>query len=200
MLKAKFVLGSAAAVLLLAAGPSRAQMPNLSGPPAATGDVQVSVLTNTEKGYQIGSPAGWKVVNGEGLDYALISPDNTAMCMASSGAVPDIAAIPEAEVRAAMSSPLGEEFWNNSFFGDMANKKYVHVGADANHPGGWPVQTVEATADLNLEGKTVPTTFAGLMTFKSAMAFQVMCFSASADFEAAKPSFNAVLQSFHIIK
>ena len=66
--------------------------------------------------------------------------------------------------------------------------------------GGWPVQTVVAQADLDLEGKPLPATFAGLMTFKSAMAYQVMCFSPSVLYEQSKGNFAAIMDTFHITK
>ena len=201
MLNMKQVLASVAVAAMLATGVAVAQMPKLGGGPAApTGDVQVQVLTNTAKGYQIGYPSGWQVVSGDGIDYAFIAPDNSAMCMANSGAVPDLASVPEDQLKAAMSQDLGEKFWDNSFFEGMANKKYLHTGANPNHPGGWPVQEVEAQGDLDLDGKPLPATFAGIMTFKAATAYQIMCFAPTALYEQSKPSFSTVLNSFRSTK
>jgi hypothetical protein len=190
-------LASAAAVLALAMGAAVAQMPSPAAPAAAA---NVTVMTNTSKGYQIGYPQGWQAVNADSVDYAFLPADNSALCMANAGPVPDLANVSEDELKAALSVPLGETFWDGNYFEGMANKKYLDIGANPNHPGGWPVQTVVAQGDLDLEGQALPAVFSGLMTFKSGSGFQVMCFTATASYEQAKPAFDAILASFKVIK
>jgi hypothetical protein len=197
MLRPIQTLASVATMLAVALGPAAAQIP---AAPAAAGTANVTVMTNTSKGYQIGYPSGWQAVNAESVDYAFLPADNSALCMANAGPVPDLANVSEDELKAALSVPLGETFWDGNYFEGMANKKYLDIGANPNHPGGWPVQTVVAQGDLDLEGQALPAVFSGLMTFKSGSGFQVMCFTASASYGQAKPAFDAILASFKVIK
>jgi hypothetical protein len=201
MSKLKTILGSVAAAAVLAAGIAYGEgMPSLAGPKAPAGSVSVQMVVQTKTGYMVGSPEGWTVITPDGLDYVFLAPDGSAFCLSNSADVPDLAGIANSDLQAALSAPLGPEFWDSNFFDGMANKKYLHVGADANHPGGWPVQTVEATADVDIDGRSIPATLAGIMTFKSGSVYQVMCIASTVGYDAAKPSFNAVLQSFKVTK
>jgi len=201
MQKLKTALVTAAAAALLTAGVAMAEMPKLGGAPAApTGDISVSVLANTAKGYALGYPAGWQVVSSADVDYLFIKPDATALCAAFSGDIPDIAGIPEADLRAMLSVPLGEEFWDNVLFSSLPNKKYEHVGADPNHPGGWPIQTAIAAGDFAFEAGPVPSKVAAIMTFKAGKGYQVFCAGKSQAYEALKPELAAIFNSFKILK
>jgi hypothetical protein len=199
MFKLKHALASAAAAAILTAGIAMAQgFPSLAGPAAPTSAVEVQTVVNGAKGYKIGYPVGWTVFNDEGLDYGLLSADGNIMCLVNSNAV-DLQ-FTNAEAKAAMSQPLGEQFWTSNFFDGLANVKYIQTGADPNHPGGWPVQTVEATADITVDGQSIPATFGGITTFKTGAIFQAICFTPTQNYGAAKPFINAVLQSFKITK
>ena len=202
MANMKQKLAAAVAAAALAVGAAFAQMPNLGGPlnkPAA-GDVQLQMIVNSAKGYTIGYPAGWTVINDPSVDYGFLAPDQSAFCMANSAVVPELASVSNADLQQALSVPLGEQFWDSNFFSDLPNKKYLHVGANPNHPGGWPVQTVEATADITVSGQQMPATFAGIMTFKSSTVYQIMCFSPTPAYPNAKGSVNAILNSFKVTK
>ncbi len=193
---ASALLASVAVAHFLMAGEAPAQMPATAAP----GAVKTTLVTNTAKGYQIGYPEGWQAVNAEAVDYAFLPADHSALCMASAGPVPDLANVSEDELKTALSTPLGESFWDGNYFEGMANKKYLDIAANPAHPGGWPVQTVVAQGDLDLEGEALPAMFSGLMTFKSGSGFQVMCFTATASYEQAKPAFDAIFATFKIIK
>lgn len=200
MSKLKTILGSVAAAALLAVGVANADMPSLAGPKAPAGAVSVQMMVKTETGYMLGSPEGWTVITPDGLDYVFLAPDGSAFCLSNSAVVPDLAGISNNDLQAALSTPLGPEFWDSNFFEGMPNKTYLHIGADAAHPGGWPVQTVEATADVTIDGRTIPATIAGIMTFKSSTVYQVMCIAPTAGYQTSKPAFSAVLQSFKVTK
>ncbi len=200
MSKLKTILSSVAAAAVLAVGVAYAEMPSLAGPKAPAGAVDVQMMVKTETGYMVGSPAGWTVITPDGLDFVFLAADGSAFCLSNSAVVPDLAGISNGDLQTALSSPLGPDFWDSNFFEGMANKAYLHIGADANHPGGWPVQTVEATADVDIDGRTIPATIAGIMTFKSGTVYQVMCIAPTAGYQASKPSFSAVLQSFKVTK
>ncbi|MFT3808292.1 MAG: hypothetical protein QM698_00055 [Micropepsaceae bacterium] len=197
-------LASGLAAAALAAGLAAAQgLPGLAPPasPAAPANVQVEILNNASKGFQIGYPAGWQVIAGANeVDYGFLSPDQNAMCVVVSLAVPDLAGVPEDQLRAAMSVPQGEEFWNQNFFNQFQNVKYQHVGANTKHPGGWPLQTVQASGDISENGKTLGLTFAGIFTAKSGSLFRTMCYTPTALFEQNKAQFFAVFESFKITK
>lgn len=202
MSKLKTVLGAAAMALVMAAGVATAEggLPSLAGPKAPAGAVNVQMLVKTETGYMLGSPEGWTVITPDGLDYVFLAQDGSSFCLSNSAVVADLAGISNGDLQTALSAPLGEQFWDSNFFEGMANKKYLHIGADTRHPGGWPVQTVEAQADVDIDGRTIPATIAGIMSFKSSTVYQVMCIAPTAGYDAAKPAFNAVLQSFKITR
>jgi len=200
--KTRLVSGLAAAAL--SAGLAAAQgLPGLAAPasPAAPANVQVEILSNAAKGFQIGYPAGWQVIAGANeVDYGFLSPTQDAMCVVVSVAIPDLAGVPEDQLRAAMSVPQGEEFWNQNFFSQLQNVKYQHVGANTKHPGGWPLQTVQASGDVNEQGQMLNLTFAGILTVKSGMLFRTMCYTPTALFDQNKAQFFAVFESFKITK
>ena len=98
-----------------------------------------------------------------------------------------------------LSVPLGEEFWDNVLFSSLPNKKYEHVGADPNHPGGWPVQTAIAAGDFAFEAGPVPAKIAAIMTFKAGKGYQVFCAGKSQAYEALKPELAAIFNSFKIL-
>jgi hypothetical protein len=203
--KSRLVSGIGAAALT--AGLAFAQaIPGLAPPaapvaPSAPADIQVQILNNAGKGFQIGYPSDWKVIAGsEEVDYGLMSPDENAMCVVVSIAVPDLANVPADQLRQAMAVPQGEEFWNSNYFSQFKNVKYLHAGADANHPGGWPVQTVIATADIENGGQALNLVFAGIFTAKSGTIYRTMCYTPTAMIEKYQAQFFAVFQSFKVTK
>lgn len=200
-------LMSGLATAVLAVGLASAQgMPGLGGPqpspaPAPAGTVQVQILNNPTKGFQIGYPVGWEVVAGSAeVDYGFMSPDQLSFCVVVSADIPEIAGTPDDQVRAAMSAPQGEQFWKNVYFSQFQNVNFLHTGAVANHPGGWPLQTVVATADVELGGSPVNLIFAGILTLKSGTMFRTICYTPTANFEQSKAQFFAVFESFKITK
>lgn len=203
--KSRLTSGFAAAAL--AVGLASAQgIPGLGGPqpspqPAPPASVQVQILNNPAKGFQIGYPAGWEVITGSNeVDYGFMSPDQLSLCVVVSVDIPELASAPEEQLRTAMSSPQGEQFWNNVYFVQFQNVRFHHVGAATNHPGGWPLQTVIASADVDLSGSTINLTFAGILTLKSGMMFRTICYTPTANFEQSKAQFFAVFESFRITK
>ena len=192
-------LASGLAAAALAVGLASAQgIPGLGQPqPSAPANVQVQILNNPTKGFQIGYPAGWQVVAGSNeVDYGFMSPDQTAFCVVVSATIPEIAGATDEQLRAAMSAPQGEEFWKNVFFSQFQNVKFLHAGANTNHPGGWPLQTVIASADVD----NVNYTFAGILTLKGGTMFRTICYTPSTGFDQAKAQFFAVFESFKITK
>lgn len=203
MLNFKSRLASGLAAAALAVGLASAQgLPGLAQPkPAAPAAVEVQMLNNTAKGFQIGYPTGWQVVTGsDEVDYGFMSPDENAFCVVVSAAIPDIANVPDDQLRAAMSAPQGEQFWNNVYFSQFKNVKYVHVGADTDAAGGWPLQTVVATADIDNNGAPLNVAFAGILTLKGGMMFRTICYTPSSAFEQTVAQFFAVFESFKITK
>jgi hypothetical protein len=206
MSKSNSRLASGLAVAVMAAGLAAAQgIPGVAQPAAPTAgtpvQVTVEVVTNAAKGYQIGYPTGWSVVAGsDNVDYAFLSPDENAICIAYSFPQPDLASVPEETLRQAMSKPQGEEFWTQDFFSQIQNVKYLHTGAVTNHPSGWPLQTVIATGDIEIGGSPLNVTFAGIWTVKSATIYRVMCYTPSQLYDANKAQFFAVFDSFKITK
>lgn len=204
MFKLKSRLASGLAAAALAAGLAVAQgVPGLGQPaqPTAPQPIQVEMLNNANKGYQIGYPTGWQVIAGaDEIDYGFLSPDQNAFCVSASFAIPDLASVSNDQLRQALAVPQGEEFWRNMFFGQFPNVNYLHVGADANPPGGWPVQTVIARVQAEAEGQKIDATFAGILTFKSGSLFRVMCYATTEGFDQYKGPFFAVFSSFKITK
>jgi hypothetical protein len=179
--------------------PSVAQPP---APPAAETQIQVDMLNNTAKGYQIGSPAGWQVIAGSAeLDYGFLAPDQDTMCLSWSFAIEGLADVSDEQLRQAMSIPQGEQFWKEDFFSQFQDVKFLHTGAVTNHPGGWPLQTVIATASISENGSpAVNYTFAGIFTAKKGSIYRVICFAKTSAYEQAKGNFFAVFDSFKITK
>ncbi len=200
----KFALSAAVGSLLLAAGSvSVADMPKLGGgdTAAAPSEVHISVLTNTAKGYEIGYPNDWKVVtDADGVDYLFLKTDASAMCGTFSGDMPELAKVTNEQIKAELSTPLGETFWDNVLYGELPNKKYEHTGVDVNHPGGWPVQTALASGDFAFEAGPVPAKIAAIMTFKNAKGYQVMCAVKSQHFDKTKTEIEGVFASFRLLK
>lgn len=207
MSKSTSMLASGLAVAVIAAGIAAAQgIPGLAQPtpPPATGapvQINVEMLNNAAKGYQIGYPAGWQVIAGsDAVDYAFLSPDQNAVCIVVSIVSPDLANVSNEVLKQAMSVPQGEEFWTQNFFNQVQNVKYQHVGATTQAPGGWPLQTVIATADIASEGATTNFAFAGIFTVKSSTIFRSICYVPTTMYEQTKPLFFAVFDSFKITK
>lgn len=207
MSKTNSRLASGLAVAVIAAGLAAAQgIPGLAQPspaPAAGAPVQVPVemLNNAAKGYQIGYPSGWQVIAGsDEVDYGFLSPDQNAFCVAVSVAVPDLEKVPEDQLRQAMASPQGEQFWTQNYFGQFQKVKFLHTGAVANPPGGWPLQTVIAQADIENNGASLNFTFAAIFTAKSGSIYRVVCYTPSQMYDATKAQFFAVFDSFKITK
>jgi len=196
-------LASGLAAAALAVGLASAQgIPGLAPPqPSAPASVQVQILNSPAKGFQIGYPTGWQVITGsDEVDYGFMSPDQSAFCVVVSATIPEIAGATDEQLRGAMSVPQGEEFWSNVFFSQFQNVKFLHSGANTGHPGGWPLQTVIATADVDNGGSPLNYTFAGILTLKGGMMYRTMCYTPSTGFDQAKAQFFAVFESFKITK
>lgn len=199
MLTIKHLFASTAVVATLAVGIAAAQMPSLSGSQTAPGDIQVQLVTNGQDGFQIGVPLGWEFASSDQPDYVMADPAGKAFCAVNSVPEPGLN-VSNDQLRQALSQPLGEEFWTNNVFSELVNRKYISSGADANHPGGWPVQTVVVQSDESNGAQTLAVTRAAIATLKSQQSYLVLCLSESKDFEAQKPYFNAVFQSFKVTK
>lgn len=163
-------------------------------------DIQAYVVSNRTHGYEIAYPSTWQVATPEGLDFVFISPDQSAFCLASGTAIPDLANVPEAEIRKAMSQSLGEKFWTDIFFNTVPNTKFLKTASIPNHPGNWPVQFVLAQGTPDMGGGPSPMVFAGITTFKSATNYLVMCLSQPDKFEANQDGIGVILMTLQINK
>jgi hypothetical protein len=202
MLKFKHCVAAAAAAVFLVAGVATAQIPKLGGgtPAPASDEMNVSMVRNATNAYEIGYPTDWKVLNADGVDYVFLSPDNSSFCMVISGPAPDLASVPEDQLRIALSQSFGEQFWTDVFFKDVPNTQYVKTSSMPDHPGGWPVQFVVANGLPVVDGKAMQATFAGIMTFKQATVYMVMCIAPTAKVPEVKAGIGAVVATFRITR
>ena len=167
---------------------------------APADDLKAYVVTNRTFGYEVAYPADWQVATPEGLDFLFLSPDQGTFCMTQGAAVPDMAGVPDADIKTAMSQNLGEQFWNNMFFSDIAGTKYLKTDSLADHPGGWPVQFVVAQGSPDMGNGPQDMIFAGIATFKAATGYLVMCVSHPSVFEANSGGVSVILGTFKINK